>query len=486
MQIQLERSWEIGRQIGDGGFGRVLEAVSDGLPACVAKLVPKDPGAERELLFVDLRDVRHVVPIIDSGEAGDHWVLIMPRAECSLRDRLRADDLSFEDALTAMTDVATALVDLDGRVVHRDIKPENSLLLEGHWCLADFGISRYAEATTAPDTRKFAFTPAYAAPERWRTERATGATDVYSLGIMAHEMITGALPFDGSPEDLRDLHLHHAPPALEGVTPELSALVAECLYKAPGARPSAQTILTRLEHHPANQRHALSGGLARLQETNLHEVGRQVEAEREASAAQSAEDQRAELLQSSQQAFQGFSDVLYEAILASASAAELSQSHNAWTISLGRAQLEMGSLVQTPTDPWAWKAPAFTVIAHAHIAVTIPRHNDYEGRSHSLWYCDAQEEGSFQWFETAFMTLMPRRHHTKAPFALAAGTESAKALWPGLAEYQVAWPFQPLHGDTFHAFVDRWASWFAEAVGERLFHPQRLPERDPNGSWRRS
>ena len=484
MQIRLERSWEIGRQIADGGFGRVLEAMSDGLPACVAKLVPKDPGAERELLFVDLRDVRHVVPIIDSGETADHWVLIMPRAECSLRDRLQADDLSFEDALTAMTDVATALVDLDGRVVHRDIKPENLLFLEGHWCLADFGISRYAEATTAPDTRKFAFTPAYAAPERWRAERATGAADVYSLGIMAHEMITGALPFGGSPEDLRDLHLHRAPPALEGVTPDLSALVAECLYKAPGARPSAQTVLIRLQRHLANQQPALSAGLARLQQTNLREVGRQAEAEREASAAQSAEAQCSELLQSSQQAFQGFSEALHEAILASASAAEPSQSRKAWTISLGRAQLEMGSPSQTPPNPWTWQAPAFAVIAHAHIAVTIPRHNDYEGRSHSLWFCDAQEEGRFQWFETAFMSILSRSRHTKAPFALAPGTESAKALWRGLAEYQVAWPFEPLHMDTFHAFVDRWASWFAEAAAERLFHPQRLPEREPNGSWR--
>ena len=486
MQIQLERSWELGKQIGDGGFGRVFEAMSDGVPACAAKLVPKDPGAERELLFVDLMDVRHVVPIIDSGESGDHWVLIMPRADCSLRDRLEADDLSVEHGLTAIADAAIALADLDGRVVHRDIKPENTLWLEGHWCLADFGISRYAEATTAPDTRKFSLTPAYAAPERWRAERATGATDVYSLGVMAHEALSGTLPFSGSSEDLRDSHLHRAPPALEGVTPELSALVAECLYKAPGARPSAQTILARLEHHATNQQHALSSGLARLQDTNLREVTRQAEAEREASLAQSAEDQRAELLKSAQQAFHGVSDALCQTILASASAARPTQSRNAWTISLGRAELEMGSLSQTPTNPWAWQAPAFTVIAHAQIAVTIPRHNDYEGRSHSLWYCDAREEGRFQWFETAFMSLVPRHQGTKAPLALAPGTESAKALWRGLAEYQVAWPFDPLNGDTFDAFLDRWASWFADAVGERLFHPQRMPERDAEGSWRRS
>ncbi len=484
MQVQLERSWELGRQIGGGGFGRVFEALANGLPACVAKLVPKYPGAERELLFVDLRDVRHVVPIIDSGESGDQWVLIMPRADCSLRDRLEADHLSVEDALAAITDVATALADLDGRVVHRDIKPENALCLEGRWCLADFGISRYAESTTAPDTRKFALTPAYAAPERWRSERATSASDVYSLGVMAHEMISGALPFVGSPEDLRDLHLHRAPLPLEGVDPELSALITECLYKAPGARPSARTILTRLEHHATNQRHALPAGLARLQDTNLREVRRVAEAAREASATQSAEDQRAQLVQSAQQAFQGFSDSLCEAILASASAARLAHSHNAWTISLGRAHLEMGSLSETPTDPWAWEAPAFTVIAHAHIAVTIPRHNDYEGRSHSLWYCDAREEGRFQWFETAFMSLLARNHRTKAPFALSPGTESAKALWRGLAEYQVAWPFEPLNRDTFNGLVDRWAALFADAVGERLFHPQRLPERDAQGSWR--
>ena len=82
-------------------------------------------------------------------------------------------------------------------MVHRDLKPENVLFLDGHWCVADFGISRYAEASTAPDTRKYALTPAYAAPERWRNEHATSATDVYSLGVIAFELLTGARPFPG-------------------------------------------------------------------------------------------------------------------------------------------------------------------------------------------------------------------------------------------------------------------------------------------------
>ena len=66
--------------------------------------------------------------------------------------------------------------------------------MDNRWCLADFGISRFADATTAPDTRKFSKTPAYAAPEQWRDERATSATDV-CLRIIAYELVTGRRPF---------------------------------------------------------------------------------------------------------------------------------------------------------------------------------------------------------------------------------------------------------------------------------------------------
>jgi serine/threonine protein kinase len=112
-----------------------------------------------------------VVPIIDSGETADEWVLVMPRAERSLRQHLdsRGDKrLEVKEAVSILTNLAVALTDLDGKVVHRDLKPENLLLLDGTWCLADFGISRYAEATTAPDTQKFALSPPYAALLHWR------------------------------------------------------------------------------------------------------------------------------------------------------------------------------------------------------------------------------------------------------------------------------------------------------------------------------
>ena len=64
----LDRSWSLGSEVGSGGFGVVVEAASEGMGQCVAKFVPKDPGAVRELLFVDLEGVRNVVPVIDSGK----------------------------------------------------------------------------------------------------------------------------------------------------------------------------------------------------------------------------------------------------------------------------------------------------------------------------------------------------------------------------------------------------------------------------------
>ncbi|WP_442868297.1 protein kinase domain-containing protein [Bradyrhizobium sp. CCBAU 53415] len=64
--------------------------------------------------------------------------------------------------------------------------------MDGKWCLSDFGISRYAEATTAADTQKYSLSPPYAAPERWRAERAIAAADVYALGVMAFECSAAA------------------------------------------------------------------------------------------------------------------------------------------------------------------------------------------------------------------------------------------------------------------------------------------------------
>jgi serine/threonine-protein kinase len=484
--VKLNQQWIMGASIGAGVFGRVYEAMNAAGMEVVVKLVPKAPGADREMLFVKLDGARRVVPIIDSGEYRDFWALVMPRAKESLREHLdhAGGALSPTDATAILCEIAIALSDLDGRVVHRDLKPENVLLLDGHWCLADFGISRYAEATTAPDTQKYAMTAPYAAPERWRAERATSATDVYALGVMAFEMLTGTRPFLGPNfEDYREQHLHFDAPALKNGTSAFRALVGEMLFKAMGARPSAANLLARLERSKQQQR---SRGLAKLGEVHLQEIVRRSEDERWASEKRSLAEVRSDLFRAGSAMLKSVQEDLIQAILEAAPSATQGRAGkvNGTTINLGAAQLELVPVFETPTSPWEWEAPKFDVVAHSGIIVRIPRDRyEFEGRSHSLWYCDAFEVGRFEWVETAFMMtpLSSARTTTMRPFMAEPGIASAKALWNGLSEYQLAWPIERLDSDDF---IDRWANWLGDAAQGRLQAPSTMPERPTPRSWR--
>jgi len=492
MRVQLKDGvWLLGDRIGDGGYGRVLEARGDAGQAAVAKLVPKEPGAERELLFANLDDVRNVVPIIDSGETDSDWVLIMPRADRSLREHLDGAGGCLDPAstVTILQDIVTALVDLDGRVAHRDVKPENVLLLDGHWCLADFGISRYAEAATSADTRKGALSPFYAAPERWRNERATAATDVYSLGVIAYELLAGSRPFIGlDMHDLRDAHLGASPPSLASTPAALAALVEECLYKAPQARPSAANLVKRLERVAEL---ASSPGLAALQEANRAHATQRAESARAASVAESEQKRRAGLFEAATTSFSKIAEAFKDALLSSASAA-VAQSlrGGGWELRLGPAALTLTGPVRTAESVWgSWDKPAFDVVAHSSINLRIPQDRyGYAGREHSLWFCDAAPDGAgnYQWFETAFMVspLVPKRA-LQDPFGLDPSEEAAKAIGRGITEWQLAWPFTPLTVGDLEEFISRWAREFAAASVGRLSHPSTMPECRPDGSFRR-
>lgn len=491
MQLRLRRlEWVLGERIGSGGFGQVYAAKSSEHESAVAKLVPKAPGAERELLFVDLAGIQNVIPIIDSGETEDSWVLVMPRAEKSLRQHL--DDIGAPigtaEAAAILSDITTALVDLDGKVVHRDLKPDNVLFFDRHWCLADFGISRYAEATTAPDTRKYALSPPYAAPERWRNERATAATDVYSLGIIAYEMLSGSMPFIG-PEwhDFREQHLHRDPKHLAAIPATLGALVEECLYKAPGARPGPGNLVARLARIAEA---APSAGIAKLQEANRAEAVRLGEAVRRESEHQSEAERRTELVNAAVQGLGRITDALKDSITQAAPSAYVQAGRGTgWRIRLNQAELRFIPALATPLNPWgSRRSPAFDVIAHAQLSIKIPADRyQYEGRSHSLWYCDAQEVSRYQWFETAFRvgSFIGKRGQQN-PFAIDPSEQSANALCGGMAEFSVAWPFTAVNIGDLDEFINRWAGWFADAAQGQLHNPSEMPERPTEGSWRRS
>ena len=485
--IRLTEEWRIGDRLGAGGFGNVYAAWSeDGKPA-VVKFIPKDPGAERELLFEDLSGVPNVVPVLDSGEWVNYWVLVMPKAEKSLRDYLDGEDgpLPVNKAVEVLVDVANALVAIEGRIVHRDIKPDNILLLNGHWCLADFGISRYSEATTAPDTRKYAMTPLYAAPEQWRGERATSATDVYATGVIAYELLAGELPFQGPDHsDYRDQHLEMDPESIPNIPVRLQSIIAVCLYKAPEARPRPQNLLVRLKSslEPASK------AASRLQQANQTVVEQKAEATRKESVARSEGERRDRLRQAADQSLKPVVDLLNDQVVANAPMCSPSFGPLVWSCALNGADfgMDLAKSAELPAEGDHY-VPPFEVVAFASITLRIPRDMyEYEGRSHSLWYCDAQDKGVFRWFETAFMfnPSSSRRPYVN-PFALEPGQEAYGALSNVITDFQVAWPFTPVDQGDEEGFIERWIGRFADAAQGRLHHPHSVPEQSPSGSWRR-
>ena len=500
------KRWTLGEEIGDrGGFGRVHAAVSPAGDAAAIKFVPKDPGADRELLFArDLEGIPNVIPVWAAGEHGDELALAMPRAEMSLRDRMlqAGGPLPPDEVVRIASAVATALAALAARdrpVVHRDLKPENVLLRNGGWRLADFGIARYAEASTATATMKFAKTRPYAAPEQWREERATPAADVYALGVTAHEMLAGALPFPGP--DFRGQHLERPSPPLPGVADRLAGLVKDCLAKPPGARPPASEVLERLRSsaEPAD------GVSARLRSLNLGAARDRERELAEDEARRTDDERRRGLYEAAREAMDGIREAMRARL-----AGDLPMAGREWPFELNGAKLEWPEARPVPRDAWGSFPPAFDVIAESEIRVAIPppapeepcsacdagtclwhyephRFVPYAGRSHALWYCDAQEAGVFRWFETAFMGVRKYRQTEAAPVSLPCGEDAGGALSRTLWRWQPAWRFTPLDRDGATAFAERWLGWFADAAEGSLSRPDRMPEHDGiRNSYRRS
>jgi Tol biopolymer transport system component len=165
-------------------------------------------GAERFLKEIEVTanlQHPHILPLFDSGQADSFLFYVMPFVEGeSLRDRLtREKQLPIQDAVRIATEVAGAL-DYAHRhgVIHRDVKPENILLHDGRALVADFGIAlamRKAGGARLTETGLSLGTPQYMSPEQATAERELDArTDIYALGAVTYEMLTGEPPFMGT------------------------------------------------------------------------------------------------------------------------------------------------------------------------------------------------------------------------------------------------------------------------------------------------
>jgi serine/threonine-protein kinase len=136
------------------------------------------------------------------------------------------------------------------RVVHRDVKPANIMIRrDGIAKITDFGIARALDAAGHTRHGEMLGTPDYISPEQALGKAATGASDLYALGVVAHEMLSGRRPFDrGTPIATALSHVTEPPPPLpDGVPDDLAVLITDLLAKDPQARPeNARAVAVRL------------------------------------------------------------------------------------------------------------------------------------------------------------------------------------------------------------------------------------------------
>jgi eukaryotic-like serine/threonine-protein kinase len=257
LQAALNRSYRLERELGQGGMATVYlaEDLRHHRKVALKVLRPElaaTMGPERfarEIEVAARLQHPHILGLLDSGDVDGFFYYVMPYVEGeTLRDRLaRSGELPVHEAVRLLGEIADALaVAHQQGVVHRDIKPENVLLSGRHAMVMDFGV---AKAVTEASGRQQLTTagvalgtPAYMAPEQATADpQLDGRVDIYALGVVGYEMLTGHPPFHGlNPQQTLAAHVTQSPAAVglqrPGLSPALEAVIMRCLAKRPADR----------------------------------------------------------------------------------------------------------------------------------------------------------------------------------------------------------------------------------------------------------
>ena len=244
----LTGRYVIERELGRGGMASVYRARVEGRgePVAIKVMNPNLANAldskrfVREMGVAASLDHPLIVPLIDSGRAGAALYYVMPLVEGeSLYQRLeRERRLPVPEALGITRDVASALGYAHQRgMLHRDVKPENILLAGGRALIADFGLARAigaADYTKLTATGVIVGTVYYMSPEQLREEADLDQrTDVYSLGCILYEMLSGEPPYTGRTlTEVAGRILRGAIPSVRRLRPEVPAPVDEAVARA--------------------------------------------------------------------------------------------------------------------------------------------------------------------------------------------------------------------------------------------------------------
>ncbi len=242
--------YTIQRGVGHGGFGEVYYALSDGGREVALKSILRNQE-------VELRGVRHcinlknpyLVSIFDvrTGEDGTPFVVMEYIAGPSLRDLLHAspEGLGEQKAGYLVREIARGLAYLHERgIVHRDLKPENIFFEEGYVKIGDYGLSKYISASRQSGQTISVGTVHYMAPEIG-TGSYDRSIDIYALGIILYEFLTGTVPFTG--DSFGEILMKHltATPDLTGINEPFCTVIARALEKKPEDRYASMEAMTQ-------------------------------------------------------------------------------------------------------------------------------------------------------------------------------------------------------------------------------------------------
>src|SRR5215211_3165803 len=230
--------------IGHGGMATVYKAYQETLDRYVAikvLLSNRDPQFaarfKREARAIAALQHHNILPIYDYGEQNGLLYFVMQYVDTgvTLHDML-GQPIAPTEALRLIGHVLSALEYAHTRgVIHRDIKPANVLMPSPTWALlADFGIAKLLNDSQHLTMTGFIIgTAAYMAPEQAAGKPIDARTDLYSLGVVLYEMLTGRVPFDAeTPMAMLTKHVYEPPPPPRSLNPSLSPAIEAVLLKA--------------------------------------------------------------------------------------------------------------------------------------------------------------------------------------------------------------------------------------------------------------
>jgi len=243
-------AYQLVERLGQGGMATVYKAYEPALDRYVAiKILPqffaRDPSFShrfrREARAVAQLDHPNIVPIFSFGDEGEITYIAMRYVEGGTLKKTRGQVYNPEQAIKLILPIAKALAYAHQRgVIHRDIKPSNILMAEGNWpLLTDFGLAKMAEASQQlTGTGVGVGTPMYMSPEQGQGMKVDLRTDIYSLGIMLYEMLTGDVPFRAdTPMGIVIKHITAPMPIPRDVNPDIPEDIERIILKASAKSP---------------------------------------------------------------------------------------------------------------------------------------------------------------------------------------------------------------------------------------------------------